>query len=114
MGFMGDLGAGKTCLIQGVCRGLGVREPVTSPSFVIVNVYAGDRDPVYHLDLYRISEPDELLELGYEEYFYGDGVCLVEWAERAGALLPEEAIIVELRWAGDEERDLMVREPGIA
>ena len=114
VGFMGDLGAGKTCLIQGVCRGLGVREPVTSPSFVIVNVYAGDRDPVYHLDLYRISEPDELLELGYEEYFYGDGVCLVEWAERAGALLPEEAIIVELRWAGDEERDLMVREPGIA
>jgi len=109
VGLMGDLGAGKTCMIQGVCRGLGVHEPVTSPSFVIINVYRGADAPVYHFDLYRIAEPDELLELGCEEYFYGDGICLVEWAERAGALLPEEAIIVELRWAGDEERDLVVR-----
>lgn len=96
-------------MIQGICRGLGVHEPVTSPSFVIINVYRGTDVPVYHFDLYRISASDDLLELGYEEYFYGDGICLVEWAERAGALLPEEAIIIELQWAGDEKRDFVVR-----
>jgi tRNA threonylcarbamoyladenosine biosynthesis protein TsaE len=83
VGLIGALGSGKTCLAQGICRGLGVEEYVTSPSFVLIHEYEG-RLPVYHFDLYRLRDAEALFDLGYEEYFYGDGVCLVEWAERDG------------------------------
>ncbi len=106
VGIIGQLGAGKTCLAQGVCRGLGVEEYVTSPSFVLIHEYEG-RLPVYHFDLYRLRDAEELFDLGYEEYFYGDGVCLVEWAERAGSLWPEDGVEVRLNDLGAETREII-------
>ena len=92
LAFSGELGTGKTCMIQGVCQGLQVADYVTSPTFILINEYAGALDarpvPVYHFDLYRLRTPEELEDLGAEEYLYGQGICLVEWAERAGELLP--------------------------
>ena len=108
LGLFGDIGSGKTVLAQGICRGLGVEEQVTSPSFVIVQEYEG-RFKVYHMDLYRIGDFGELEEIGYEEYFYGDGVCLVEWPEKAGPLWPEGAIRVHLRRLGMWEREISLR-----
>ncbi len=93
--LFGELGAGKTKFVQGVCQGLGVARFVCSPSFVLANEYHG-RLPVYHLDFYRIQREEELAELGLEEYFYGEGVCLVEWAERVLHLLPEERFEVTI------------------
>ena len=99
----GELGAGKTCFAQGVARGLGVEGQVRSPSFTLIHEYYG-RLPFYHLDLYRLNDPSELEDLGYEEYFYGDGVALVEWADRARELLPEERLDVYIdRLAGEDE-----------
>ncbi len=86
----GDLGAGKTVFAQGFARGLGVMSPVDSPTFTIMKQYEG-RLPLYHFDLYRIEDPSELSEIGYEEFFFGDGVSLVEWPERASGLLPGDA-----------------------
>lgn len=107
VGLIGALGSGKTCLAQGICRGLGVEEYVTSPSFVLIHEYEG-RLPVYHFDLYRLREAEELFDLGYEEYFYGDGVCLVEWAERAASLWPEDAVEVHLNDLGAEMREIVL------
>jgi len=97
LGLSGDLGAGKTCLIQGICRGLGVPQHIyiTSPTFIILNRYTG-RIPIYHFDFYRLSTKSEIMDLGYEEYFFSDGVCLIEWAERAVGLLPEEYLKIEM------------------
>lgn len=91
----GDLGSGKTTLVKGIAAGLGVSEVVKSPSFVIVTEYRG-RLPLFHVDLYRIHRPSELDTLGLEECFGGQGVCVVEWADRAEGCLPENAIGVEL------------------
>ena len=113
--FSGDLGTGKTCMIQGVCAGLGVEDYVNSPSFILINQYLGRRDervfPVYHFDLYRLTGPPDLEELGVEEYFYAQGICLLEWAERAGALLPDQRWEVVLHYLGPEERRIVVRHP---
>jgi tRNA threonylcarbamoyladenosine biosynthesis protein TsaE len=85
--LIGELGAGKTSFAQGVARGLGVEGQVRSPSFTLIHEYYG-RLPLYHLDLYRLNDPSELEDLGYEEYFYGDGVALVEWADRVRFFSP--------------------------
>lgn len=106
--FRGDLGAGKTCMIQGLCRGLGVEGQVNSPTFILINEYHGTL-PVYHFDLYRLGGPDELEDLGADEYFYGSGVCLVEWPERAGGLLPGCRREVELEYLGPERRRVTIR-----
>ena len=106
--LMGDLGSGKTCLIQGICRGLGVEGVVNSPSFTIVNEYEG-RCPVYHLDFYRLRGREDLLALGCEEYFYGAGVCLIEWAERAAGLLPVRRLEVHLVREGGTRRRITIR-----
>lgn len=87
--LVGDLGAGKTVLTQGLAKGLGVTEPVSSPTFTIVQVYEEGRLPFYHFDVYRIGQAEEMDEIGYEDYFYGEGVCLVEWADLVEELLPE-------------------------
>jgi tRNA threonylcarbamoyladenosine biosynthesis protein TsaE len=107
--FVGPLGSGKTCLIQGICQGLDVDGPVTSPCFVIINEYPG-KTKVYHFDLYRLERIEELYELGYEEYFYGDGICLVEWAEKAKSLLPEKRVEVELKILSEKVREIVIKD----
>ena len=93
----GDLGVGKTVFTQGFALGLGITESVNSPTFTILQIYDEGRMPLYHFDVYRISDPDEMDELGYEEYFFGDGVCLIEWSELIEEIIPEDAkhIIIE-------------------
>ena len=85
----GDLGTGKTVIAQGIAKGLGIKDTVNSPTFTIMQVYDDGRLPLYHFDVYRISDPDEMLEIGFEEYLYGDGVTLVEWAELIDPLIPD-------------------------
>lgn len=87
--LLGDLGAGKTVFTQGLAVGLGITEPVNSPTFTIVQIYEGGRCPFYHFDVYRIGDISEMDEIGYEDCFYGDGVCLIEWANLIEELLPE-------------------------
>ena len=84
----GDLGVGKTAFVQGLAKGLGIDEPITSPTFTIVNEYSG-RLPLYHFDVYRIGDVEEMDEIGYEDYIYGDGVSLIEWANLIEEILPE-------------------------
>ena len=92
----GDLGAGKTVFTKGFAKGLGVRETVVSPTFTILREYRSGRLPMYHFDVYRIEEPEEMNETGYREYFYGDGVTLVEWADLLPELLPESAVRITI------------------
>ena len=86
----GDLGVGKTVFTQGLAKGLGIEEPVNSPTFTIVQVYEEGRLPLYHFDVYRIGDIEEMDESGYEDYFYGEGVCLIEWADLIREILPEQ------------------------
>ena len=87
--LIGDLGVGKTVFTQGVAKGLGITEPVNSPTFTIVQVYEEGRIPFYHFDVYRIGDVEEMDEIGYEDYFYGEGLCLIEWANLIEEILPE-------------------------
>lgn len=87
--LIGDLGVGKTVFTQGVAKGLGIVEPVNSPTFTIVQVYEEGRMPFYHFDVYRIGDVEEMDEIGYEDYFYGEGLCLIEWANLIEEILPE-------------------------
>lgn len=88
--LLGDLGVGKTVLTKGLAKGLGIEEAVNSPTFTVVQIYEEGRLPLYHFDVYRIADPEEMDEIGYEDYFYGDGVCLVEWANLIAELMPPE------------------------
>lgn len=90
--LVGDLGVGKTVLTKGMAEGLGITEPVSSPTFTILQVYEEGRLPFYHFDVYRIADPEEMDEIGYEDYFYGDGVCLVEWANLIEELMPADTV----------------------
>ena len=92
----GDLGVGKTVLTKGLAEGLGITEPVCSPTFTIVQIYDEGRLPLYHFDVSRIADPEEMEEIGYEDYFFGQGVCLVEWAELIHDLMPENTIWVKI------------------
>ena len=95
--FKGDLGAGKTVCIKGICAGLGVTEHVTSPTFTLINEYNG-RLPIYHFDFYRIQSDYDVVDLGLEEYFDGDGVCLIEWPDVIESLLPKKRYEFRLKW----------------
>ena len=106
----GELGAGKSELARGIARGLGVTDTVTSPSFTILNVYESGRCPLYHFDWYRLESAEELFELGLEEYLGGDGIAVVEWAERCPEALPEKTIRIRLEATGDEERRIEAEE----
>lgn len=113
--FSGELGAGKTCMIQGVCAGLEIEEVVNSPTFILINEYTGRAGGqpvnVYHFDLYRLRNQIELEALGAEEYFYSQGICLVEWAERAGAALPPRRREVVLEHCGPQARRIVLKSP---
>ena len=107
----GKLGAGKTCLAQGIAWGLGFEEYVSSPSFVVVREYRGSL-PMYHIDLYRLDQPDEILELGLDDYFYDEGVCVVEWIERGTMALPGEHMLIRMEYISDTERRLCLEPSG--
>ena len=92
----GDLGVGKTVFTQGVASGLGITEPVNSPTFTIVQVYEEGRLPFYHFDVYRIGDIEEMEETGYDDYFFGEGICLIEWAELIKEILPENRISITI------------------
>lgn len=92
----GDLGVGKTVLTQGFGNGLSILEPINSPTFTIVQEYEEGRLPFYHFDVYRIEDIEEMYEIGYEEYFYGDGVCLIEWSNLIEELLPKKRTMIKI------------------
>lgn len=94
--LLGDLGVGKTVFTQGVAVGLGIKEPVNSPTFTILQIYQEGRLPFYHFDVYRIGDVEEMEEIGYEDYFYGDGLCLIEWANLIEEILPQDAIQITI------------------
>ena len=98
--LVGDLGVGKTVFTQGIAEGLAIEEPICSPTFTIVQVYEEGRIPFYHFDVYRIGDIEEMDEIGYEDYFYGEGVCMIEWANLIEEILPEK------RWDITIEKDL--------
>ena len=94
--LVGDLGVGKTVFTQGIAEGLGITEPVSSPTFTIVQMYEDGRLPFYHFDVYRIGDIEEMEEIGYEDCFYGEGVCLIEWADLIQEILPPDVIAIEI------------------
>lgn len=103
--LIGDLGTGKTTLTKYIAEALGVTDRVTSPTFNIVCEYKSGRIPLYHFDVYRLTGPEEVYDLGFDEYFYGDGVCVIEWADLIGETLPEDTLFIYLEHGeGPEER----------
>lgn len=95
--LLGDLGVGKTVFTQGVAKGLGISEPICSPTFTIVQVYEEGRMPFYHFDVYRIGDIEEMDEIGYEDYFYGEGISFVEWANLIEEIIPKDRIEITIR-----------------
>ena len=111
----GDLGVGKTVFTQGVAAGLGITEPVNSPTFTIIQEYEDGRLPFYHFDVYRIGDLEEMEEIGYDDYFFGQGICLIEWAEHIEEILPEKRIEVTIEKdleRGFEYRKITIEERG--
>lgn len=105
--FYGKMGAGKTTFIKALCTELGVDDVITSPTFAIVNEYtAGDGSPIYHFDFYRIKKLDEVYDMGYEDYFYNGGLCLIEWPELIESLLPEDAVEIHIAEQPDGTRTI--------
>ena len=105
----GDLGAGKTTFTQGLAKGLGVQGVVNSPTFTIVKEYQG-RIPLYHMDVYRME--DEFEELGFDEYFYGEGITVVEWASRIQSILPDQILAIQIKRLGDDQREIIFEPKG--
>ncbi len=109
----GDLGTGKTHFAKGFAKGLGIKDNITSPTFTIVNEYDEGRLPFYHFDVYRVNDIDEILQVGFEEYVYGQGVTLIEWADMIEAILPEELIHVKIeKTENPDERKITIRSFG--
>ena len=108
VGLIGPLGAGKTVMIKGICRGLEYEGIVTSPTFSLINIYRGEVE-IYHFDCYRLSGLHDLEDIGYEEYFFAEkGICLIEWADRVADALPDDIIIVRLEILGENERKITI------
>ena len=109
--LVGGLGTGKTCLTQGIAWGLDIREYTMSPSFVIMRELHG-RLPLYHIDLYRLDRIEEIADLGLDDYLYGNGVCVIEWAEKGLSQLPAEHLMIEISYLSDTERSLQMKPSG--
>jgi tRNA threonylcarbamoyladenosine biosynthesis protein TsaE len=109
--LVGDLGAGKTCLAQGIALGLGVKENVMSPTFVLVREHKG-RIPLYHIDLYRLDKIEEIVNLGLEHYLDDYGLSVIEWAEKGSEVLPRENLFIGLNYVSNNERTLMIKASG--
>jgi len=109
--LVGELGTGKTCLTQGIAWGLDIKEYAMSPSFVIVRELYG-RLPLYHIDLYRLDRIEESLELGLDDYLYGRGVCVVEWAEKALSILPKNYLLIKISYLSDTGRSFQMEPSG--
>jgi tRNA threonylcarbamoyladenosine biosynthesis protein TsaE len=109
--LVGGLGAGKTCLTQGIAWGLDIAGYATSPTFVVINQYRG-RLPLYHIDLYRLDSIEEVVDLGLDDYLYGNGVCVVEWADKAMNVLPPEHLLVEINYVSETVRNLVLNPSG--
>ena len=109
--LVGALGTGKTCLTQGITWGLGIEEYAFSPSFVIVREHYG-RLPLYHIDLYRLDHIEEIAELGLDDYLYGNGICVVEWAEKGLSVLPVEHLLIQISYLSDTERSFQLKASG--
>ena len=103
LALIGDLGTGKTALTRYIGEGLGIRQRISSPTFTIVKEYTDGRLPLYHFDVYRVTDPDALFEIGADEYFYGDGVCVIEWADLIADSLPENTKYIYLRYGETPE-----------
>ncbi|HWZ03350.1 MAG TPA: tRNA (adenosine(37)-N6)-threonylcarbamoyltransferase complex ATPase subunit type 1 TsaE [Mucilaginibacter sp.] len=106
--FYGDMGAGKTTLIKALCESLGTTEPVTSPTFSIVNEYEGAGNRIYHFDFYRLKNETEALDMGYEEYFYSGAYCFIEWPEKIPNLLPDHYVSIKIMVKGDDLREINI------
>jgi tRNA threonylcarbamoyladenosine biosynthesis protein TsaE len=109
VGLVGDLGTGKTTLTRYIAEGLGILEPIQSPTFTIIREHRSGRLPLFHFDVYRLEGPDDLFELGYEDYFFGQGVTIVEWADKVADLMPEETLWIHLDYveaAGGTGREI--------
>ena len=104
--LVGPLGAGKTCLTQGIARGLGIHEYTASPTFVLVREHSRGKLPLYHIDLYRLDRIEEVTQLGLNDYLYGNGVCVVEWADKGLSVLPEEYLLIEMQIVSPTKRKL--------
>lgn len=98
----GNLGTGKTALSRYIARGLGITDNIVSPTFTIIREYKTGRIPLYHFDVYRIGDIEEMYELGYEEYFFGDGVCVIEWADLIDEIIPDDAIRINIEYGSTE------------
>lgn len=109
----GGLGMGKTALTRGIAAGLGIHDPVSSPTFTLVNEYGGGRLPLFHFDMYRLKTADELFDIGWEEYLERGGVCVLEWSERVEEALDGDCIRVELRRIDENSREIRIGEDGI-
>lgn len=112
LALSGELGSGKTCFTGGLARGLGVNEKyqITSPTFTIINEYPA-RYTLYHFDVYRLNSYTEFEDLGYEEYFYGGGVVVIEWAEKIAKILPEQTFFINFEYADENKRKIIVKGP---
>jgi len=113
LAMWGELGAGKTFLTRGIARGLDVPSsiPITSPTFTFINEYSSGRLHLYHLDLYRLTDPDEIETLPWKEAIYGSGVCIIEWPDRLGQNIPEERIDIHLEITGEMSRTIIIMAP---
>jgi tRNA threonylcarbamoyladenosine biosynthesis protein TsaE len=108
----GDLGVGKTCLTQGIAWGLGSQEYALSPTFVLMRELHG-RLPLYHIDLYRLDQIQEISDLGLDDYLFGQGICVIEWAEKGISVLPKDNLLIKIKYTGDNQRNLEFHSQGL-
>ncbi len=107
IGLIGDLGSGKTIFVKGIAQGLGIEEPVTSPTFSILQIYTG-KYKLYHFDLYRLNSKSELMEIGYEEYFFAKGIVVIEWAEKFLDFLPKNSYLIYMKYMDQKKREIKI------